>query len=91
MVQIGHAGLTAAVVSAIDAALENHELVKIKVASEAPESAEAVALLVEKATRSNVAQVIGRTLVLYRRRKEDPRIVLPKPSKAKKPSKKSED
>lgn len=91
VVQIGHAGLTPPVITAIDQALENHELVKIKVASEAPESAEELSPALEKATRSSVAQVIGRTLLVYRARKKDPRIVLPKAAKAKRAKKKSED
>jgi len=35
---------------------------------------------VEAATRSSVAQVIGKTLLVYRARKKDPVIVLPKTS-----------
>jgi RNA-binding protein len=87
VVQIGHAGLTKPVIEAIDGALETHELVKIKVSSEAPDAADALAPRLEKATRSTVAQVIGHTLVLYRRREDNPQIVLPK---AKKRSKRSE-
>jgi len=81
LVQIGHAGLTEPVTAAIDAALETHELVKVKVLGEAPESAEELTARLEAATQSQVAQLIGRTLVLYRARKKDPRIVLPKASK----------
>jgi RNA-binding protein len=78
VVQIGHQGVTPGVLSALDTALERHELIKIKVAGEAEVDAADIGPQIEKATKSQVAQIIGHTLVVYRRRKEDPKIVLPK-------------
>jgi RNA-binding protein len=78
VVQIGHGGLTDAVLSAIDRALQTHELIKIKLASSDEASAADLAPEIEQRTRSHVAQVIGKTLVVYRGRKKDPVIVLPK-------------
>jgi RNA-binding protein len=79
VVQIGHGGLSASVLSAIDQALETHELVKIRVSSESPSEISELCAAIEKGTRSLIAQSIGRTLLVYRRRKKDPSIVLPKP------------
>ena len=86
VVQIGHAGLNDAVIGAIEQALETHELVKIRVGTEAQESVEEIGPRIETATHSSLAQTIGRTLLLYRQRKKDPVIVLPKatPSGSKK-------
>jgi len=72
------------VLAAVEVALERHELIKVKVAGEAESDAAELAPLLEKGTRSQVAQIIGHTVVLYRRRDKDPKIVLPriKPSKA---------
>ena len=81
VVQIGHGGLTDAVLSAIDGALTTHELIKIKVSGDDEASAADLAPEIEQRTRSSVAQVIGKTLVVYRGRKKDPVIVLPKASK----------
>lgn len=78
VVQIGHAGVTPGVLREIDSALLTHELIKIRVGTEAPLEPEDAAEPVEAGTRSAVVQVIGRTLVVYRRRKKDPKIVLPK-------------
>jgi RNA-binding protein len=78
VVQIGHQGLTDGVMSALEAALERHELIKVKVSGESEQDAAELAPAVEKATRAQVAQIIGRTLVLYRRRDDNPKIVLPK-------------
>lgn len=78
VVQIGHAGLTEPVAKQIDAALEQHELIKVRVAREAPEPAAQLSPELERQTNSTVAQVIGRVLVLYRPRKKNPKIVLPR-------------
>ncbi len=79
VVQIGHNGLTDGVVSQIDGALQTHELIKIKLTGEDEEaSAKELAPEIAQRTRSTVAQVIGKTMVLYRARKKDPTIVLPK-------------
>ncbi|MEI9940821.1 MAG: ribosome assembly RNA-binding protein YhbY [Pseudomonadota bacterium] len=91
VVQIGHGGLTDAVLAAIDGALSTHELIKVRVTGKEDASAADLALEVQAGTRSIVAQVIGKTLVVYRARKKDPVIVLPKasakPSKTAKASK----
>ena len=86
LVQIGHGGLTDAVLKAIDGALQIHELIKVRVTGNDELSADELAPEIEKKTRSSVAQVIGKTLVVYRGRKKDPVIVLPqagaKPAKS---------
>ena len=87
LVQIGHGGLTDAVLAAIDDALQIHELIKVRVTGNDELSAAEIAPEIAKRTRSNIAQVIGKTLVVYRGRKKDPAILLPKagakPSKVK--------
>jgi RNA-binding protein len=80
VVHIGHGGLTEAVLKAIDGALQTHELIKIKFGGDDEEvSAADLAPEIEQRTRSTIAQVIGKTIVVYRGRKKDPVIVLPKP------------
>lgn len=83
VVQIGHQGLTAGVLSALDVALERHELIKVKVAGDAEVDAEQLGPQIEKRTGCRVAQIIGHTLVLYRRRQQDPKIALPRAKPAK--------
>ncbi len=77
VVMVGNAGLTDAVERKLDVELENHELIKVKVLEGAPLSAKEAAPLLEARLGAQVAQVIGRTVVLYRQREEDPEIVLP--------------
>ena len=79
IVQIGRGGIDEGLVAAIDQALADHELIKVKLGEAAGldrhEAAEAIA----SKTNAEVAQVLGYTLVLYRADPEDPKIVLPKP------------
>src|SRR5204863_6669397 len=59
VVQLGHQGLTEGVLAALDVALERHELIKLKVSSEAELKPADIAPQIEKATRSQGAQLIG--------------------------------
>ena len=72
VVLVGAQGVTPAVVKQVRAALEAHELIKVRFA----EGIDARELSADLATRSSgeLAQVIGRVAVLYRRRKKDPTI-----------------
>ena len=74
---VGHEGVTDAVVLQAEALLEAHELIKVRVGDNAPEDRHATAEDLAARSRAHLAQVLGRTALLYRRRREDPTIVLP--------------
>ena len=74
VVQVGHAGITPGVVAALEQALWDHELVKVKLGSEAPGDRKAVASELAQATGAELAQVLGRTLLLYKANPDEPRI-----------------
>jgi len=74
---IGKDGLTEPFVAAVAQALEDHELIKVRVLETAAVDRHEVADALAAATGSEVAQVLGNTLLLYRRRAEDPTISLP--------------
>ncbi len=78
VVQIGAAGVTPAVVSALDRALGDHELVKVRITRERDERREIADALASE-TRSAVAGLVGHVAVLYRpaREPERRRIALP--------------
>lgn len=67
VVQVGHSGVTRGVISAVNQALEDHELVKVKV-GEGPEDRHDVADALASATGSEVAQILGKTILLFRKR-----------------------
>jgi RNA-binding protein len=75
LVQVGDAGVTDAVVSAIDAALRDHELIKVRMHSPADKHALAEALAVR--AHAELCGVVGHTVILYRPNAEAPRIRLP--------------
>jgi RNA-binding protein len=78
VVQVGKEGVTHALVEQVRQQLEIHELIKVKLAQSVEEGRHSVAGALAEATRSELAQVLGRTLLLYRPRAEDPVIQLPR-------------
>lgn len=70
VVMIGGNGLTEGVLAEIESALEHHELIKVKVASEDRETKQLIVEAIVRETKASNVQVIGKTLVLYRPSKE---------------------
>ena len=77
VVQLGKDGLTDGVVAAVDAALARHELVKVRLGTECPDDRNDVASTLSERLRASVAQLLGRTFLLYRRHPKEPKIKLP--------------
>jgi len=78
MVQVGQDGVSDAVVGQADAQLDAHELIKVKIGESSPQDRHEAADMLAARTQAQVAQVLGRTVLLYRPRKDKPRIVLPR-------------
>jgi RNA-binding protein len=76
VVAIGKEGLTDSLVAAVDAAIGTHELVKVKIQREAPVDRREAGIEIAARTGSVLAQVIGRTLLFYRRHPKKPKIDL---------------
>ena len=78
--QIGKASLTPEVTQAVSEVLEARELVKITVLKNCLDDGRSIAEVWAERTHSEVVQVIGRKIVLYRPAKEENKrkIVLPK-------------
>jgi len=74
-VQVGHEGVTEALARAAGEQLKAHELIKVRISDE-HDRHETAQLLAQKCN-AEVAQVLGRTALLYRRRQEKPEIELP--------------
>ncbi len=78
MVQVGKGGIDDGLVAAVDQALLDHELVKVKVGEAAGLDRHEAAESIAQQTKSQVAQVLGYTILLYRAHPDDPKIRLPK-------------
>jgi RNA-binding protein len=77
IVQIGKNGIDDGLVAAVDQALDDHELVKLKIGDSAELDRHEAADSIARKTHSEVAQVLGYTVLLYRARPDEPTIVLP--------------
>ena len=77
VLQIGHEGVTDALAKEASAQLQAHELIKVKVSENAPVDRHEAAQALAERGGAQVAQVLGRTALLYRPRKDKPEIVLP--------------
>ena len=76
---VGKAGLGPEVYKQADEALEKRELIKGRILPDTcPETPRDAAEAIAGATRSQVVQVIGSRFVLYKRRKDQPKITLPR-------------
>ncbi|MCI6676976.1 MAG: ribosome assembly RNA-binding protein YhbY [Clostridiales bacterium] len=77
--QIGKSSLTPENTAAIDEALEARELIKITVLKNCLDDGRSIAEVLAERTHSEVVQVIGKKIVLYRpaKNKEKRKIVLP--------------
>lgn len=79
VVQIGKDGLTPEVTKSAEEALTAHELIKIGILNNCESEPKEIAPVLAGRTRSEVIQVIGKKIVLYREGKEDKKkIVLPR-------------
>jgi RNA-binding protein len=77
VVQVGKDGLSEGLVGALDAALLQHELIKVKLGEAAGSDRRVLGAALAEAAAAELVQVLGRTVLIYRRRAEDPVIELP--------------
>ena len=76
VIMVGKGEISAALIKETDEALNSHELIKVKILESCPSDREVVAKGVADACTAEIAQMLGRTFLLYRRAKE-PKIELP--------------
>lgn len=78
VMQIGKGSMSPSLTQAVDEALAARELIKISVLQNCMDDPRALAQTLAERTKSQVVQVIGKKIVLYREGKDDKkRIVLP--------------
>jgi len=74
VVLVGQGGLKDSVVQAVDAALLDHELIKVHLRQ--PEDKHAAAQALADATGAALCGLVGHVVILYRPHPENPRITL---------------
>ncbi len=77
ILQIGKNGITEAFVEAVDQGLLDHELIKIRIGQNALVDRAQAASELSEATNSDVAQIVGNILLMYRPHPDEPVLRLP--------------
>lgn len=75
--QVGKSSLTPEFITAIREAIDARELIKISVLKNCMDDPREIAQVLADRTRSQVVQVIGKKIVLYKESKEHKKIYLP--------------
>lgn len=75
--QIGKSSVTPEITEAIGETFNNKELVKINVLQNCMDDPKQIAEVIAERTHSQVVQVIGKKIVLYKENKDNKRIILP--------------
>jgi RNA-binding protein len=73
LVQVGKGGVTKGLLGQLAQLLFDHELVKVRIAAECPVDRFAVADELGAQAGTNVVQILGRTVLVYKRHPEKPR------------------
>jgi RNA-binding protein len=73
VVQVGKEGVTEPLLRQLEEALLAHELVKVKVGTECPEDRFEVGAIFAAEPGVQLAQILGRTLLVYRKHPQRPR------------------
>lgn len=82
ILQVGKGGIGEQLIIQVNDALEARELIKLHVLETAPQPTGELAAHLAEATKSEVVQIIGRRVVLFRRNNKNPQIELSdKPAK----------
>lgn len=82
--QIGKSSLTPELTDGVAQALEARELIKINVLKNCMDDPKELARTLSERTHSEIVQVIGKKIVLYKESKDKKKIVLPVEKKTKK-------
>ncbi len=77
VVQVGQRGIHETVIEKVLEELENHELIKLKIGQDCLEDTKEAGAALAEACEASLVQVIGRTVLLYRTREDEPDIQLP--------------
>lgn len=76
--QVGKSSLTPEFTKGIEEAFNTRELIKIAVLKNCFDDPNEIAQMVAERTQSQVVQVIGKKIILYKPDRKNPKIILPK-------------
>jgi RNA-binding protein len=77
-IMVGAKGITPSLLAELDAVLEQHELIKVKVSAEDRETRDAWIDSMVETSQASLVTRIGNIVVMFRRSKSKPFVILPK-------------
>lgn len=77
IIQVGKGSVTPEIVAAVDEAYNTRELIKLSVLKNCFDDPKEIADMIAERTHSQVVQVIGKKIILYRPDREKSKIILP--------------
>jgi RNA-binding protein len=80
-VQVGKEGLNEGLLAAVEQALLDHELIKVRLGKNVFEDRKELAGELARSCGAELTQVVGNTMLLYRQHPDKPTIKLPKAKK----------
>ena len=75
--QVGKSSLTPEFTEAVLESFNTHELIKINVLKNCMDDPKEIGAVLAERTHSQIVQVIGKKIVLYKANKDNPKIILP--------------
>lgn len=76
--QVGKSSITPEITEAVLECFNNRELIKLSVLKNCMDDPREIAEIIADRTGSEVVQVIGKKIVLYKKDKKNPKILLPR-------------
>ncbi len=76
--QVGKNGISDNLIKQVDDALEARELIKLNVLETSPDEITEIANLLAQKTNSDLVQIVGNKITLFRKKKKNSKIELPK-------------
>lgn len=78
IINVGKNSVTPELIQSIDEAIKKRELIKLSILKNCLDDPKEIANTIAERTKSQVVQVIGKKIVLYKRNNKNPKIELPK-------------
>ena len=77
LIQVGKNGITDALIKELGLVLDQHELVKVKLATDDRQARRIQMAELEEKTQASLVQTVGKVACYYRRNQDQPKLALP--------------
>ncbi|MGN0439041.1 MAG: ribosome assembly RNA-binding protein YhbY [Lachnospiraceae bacterium] len=78
IINVGKSSVTPELIASVEEAINKRELIKISILKNCLDDPKEIATMIAERSKSQVVQVIGKKIVLYKKNMKNPKIELPK-------------